>query len=336
MQTSSPEFQAIQRYFQDPASTTLSDAAIALGIGDDCALLDVAADQQLAISVDTSIANCHFPDDAPAAMIAARSLNIALSDLAAMGAEPLAFTLALSLPQDFSSYPEPERDSFLAAFSKGLFAAANQAEVSLIGGDTTVSDMPLSVSISVYGRLPKSQSLTRAGAKLGDAIFLSRATGLAACGLAAWQSANLLQRQTAAFIARADIQAYLNPQPELQLGKYLLPLANACIDVSDGLMADLSHILAASKLSAKLDCAALSAMHAGSAQASLMPSLEQQLSGGDDYALCFTVSEANSKQLPPGCVKLGQILPANPAGSIQLYNQPTDFTLNKQAYDHFC
>ncbi|MCK5881957.1 MAG: thiamine-phosphate kinase, partial [Sinobacterium sp.] len=225
MHAASAEFKLIQTFFQRQAEQQSNDVA-RLGIGDDCAILTPKINTELAISVDTSIANVHFPDNASAGQIAARALNVALSDLAAMGAKPLAFTLALSLPKHYRTYRENTSASFLSEFSLGLFDAAKKAGVKLIGGDTTQADMPLSVSVTVYGELPTATGLQRCGAKVGDTIYISRPTGEAGAGLALWMAGKKEPKKL--------INAYINPQPELELGQKLLTLANSCIDVSDG------------------------------------------------------------------------------------------------------
>ena len=327
MHTAGAEFQLIQRYFQQQAELHLT-AGVSLGIGDDCAILQPNPNTDFAISVDTSIANRHFPDNANAATIAARALNVALSDLAAMGAKPLAFTLALSLPQHFDSYPENTRDNFMAAFSRGLFAAASNAQVALIGGDTTVADMPLSISVTVYGELPVGQALKRKGAQVGESIYISRATGEAGAGLQCWLSG---------VKAPADlINAYLNPQPELVLGPKLLLLnASSCIDVSDGLISDLQHILSASSVSAVIDCDALLNSSSLVAHCGKVKALEYALTAGDDYCLCFTgqLSEQDIQTL--GVIRIGEITLNNNKSTLVLNHQPKQLQLSGLGYDHF-
>lgn len=290
------EFELIARFFSDingfsdigsgvdrdgPATR-----AIDLAVGDDCALLTPPAGQQLAISVDTLVADVHFPAQADAYLIAQKALRCNLSDLAAMGAEPLAFTLALSLPNS--------DENWLAAFSHGLRDCANEFNIALIGGDTTRNPVP-TITIQVLGTLPKDSALLRSGAKMGDAIFVSGTLGDARAAL------DFLTLPTAQL--NADQQFYLtryyHATPRIALGMALRGIASAAIDISDGLAADLGHILERSsifstkQIGAEIDLAKLPL---SIALRNHNHALDFALSGGDDYELCFTVPQ-NHKSL---------------------------------------
>lgn len=308
----SPEFQLIYDYFQQ---TPKANSGVILGIGDDCALIETTANYAQAISIDTSIADRHFPSDADAYLIGARALNISLSDLAAMGAKPRWFTLALSLPSIDSAW--------LSAFSKGLFDAAKKANITLIGGDTTKSPT-LSISIQVQGEVDAKRALKRSGAAIGDAIYVSGDLGLAAAGLFYYQHRMQLE---------PFYSAYLNPQAQLDLGQRLLDLATSCIDISDGLLADLSHILKASDCGAVIDCQLLPIQPLLS-RFNQPQALQWALSGGDDYQLCFT-SPLNEQQLAEKnilAIKIGEIIENK---GYTLHNLPKGITLAKKGFDHF-
>lgn len=308
----SPEFQLIHDYFNREQT---ADHSVLLGIGDDCALLQCSDNTALAISVDTSIADRHFPIDAPANLIAARALNISLSDLAAMGATPRWFTLAISLPKMDTPW--------LKSFSQGLFQAANAAGVQLIGGDTTKSEL-LSITIQVHGEINPSLALRRDQAKIGDFIYVSGNLGHAAAGLSQYQQGIKQEPYYSAF---------LNPQPQLALGQKLLGLSHCAIDISDGLLADLNHILKASKLGAEIDCARLPL-----AELSQWPDKKQAfnwaLTGGDDYQLCFTSAYTPEEIAAQGvqAAHIGQIVAGN---SVSLHNLPHGLSINTLGFDHF-
>lgn len=308
----SPEFKLIYDYF---CQAQKPDEALILGIGDDCALIENSAHLAQAISIDTSIADRHFPADADPFYIGARALNISLSDLAAMGAKPRWFTLALSLPAIDHAW--------LTAFSQGLFDAANKAGIILIGGDTTKSSV-LSISIQVQGEVDPLLALKRSGAQIGDSIYVSGDLGLAAAGWFNYQQKNY---------SEPFYSAYLNPQAQLNLGQKLLSIANACIDISDGLLADLGHILKASQCGAQIDCS-LIPIQTLLAHFELNQALPWALYGGDDYQLCFT-SSLSSQQLAEqniAATKIGKIVKGTGCSMINL---PDDILLTQQGFDHF-
>jgi thiamine-monophosphate kinase len=273
------EFDLIARYFTRPTARAV------LGVGDDCALLQPAPGTQLAISSDMLVEGRHFFADVDPAMLGHKALAVNLSDLAACGAKPLAFTLALSLPR----VDEP----WLAAFSQGLFALADAHGCELVGGDTTQG--PLNICITVFGEVPvisgKSQALLRSGARPGDDVYVSGTLGDARLALEALRGAVSLPP---GMLAQARLRLE-QPTPRVALGQALRGIASAAIDVSDGLLGDLRHILRASKTGATLDTAiAIKLVAAGQDGAwaragfDAEKQMEFALAGGDDYELAFT------------------------------------------------
>jgi thiamine-monophosphate kinase len=266
------EFDLIKQYF---VRARPGRARATLGIGDDCALLTPSPGMQMAISSDMLVEGRHFFAGADARMLGHKALAVNLSDLAAMGARPLAFTLALALP---SAQP-----SWLAGFSDGLFELAESFGCELIGGDTTCG--PLNICITVFGELAPGQALRRAAAKPGDDVWISGTLGDARLALAAF----LDQAALAPAALQAAAQRMHQPSPRVELGMALAQagLAHAAIDISDGLVGDLGHILAASGVGATLD---VDALPAGPVLATQSRELRRRFcaAGGDDYELCFT------------------------------------------------
>lgn len=276
------EFSLIRRYFHHRQG-----GSVVLGPGDDGALLTPPAGQQLVMTQDTSLVDRHFPADMAPADVGYRCLAVNISDLAAMGATPLWFLLSLTLP-------EVEED-WLAGFSRGLFELADQAGISLVGGDITRG--PLSVSIQATGAVPPGLALRRDGARAGDQICVGGVTGAGLLGLEQWQAG---QRHGPA------VGHFRRPRPQWELGMALRGQASACIDISDGVLADLNHILQASgELGACLDEAALPDDPSVLAGCSVDKQRALQLQGGDDYLLLFTLPP--SKPVPHGSYCLGRI-----------------------------
>jgi len=243
---------------------------VILGIGDDAALLQPPAGMQLAVAMDTLNAGVHFPPETAPADIGWKALAVNLSDLAAMGAQPAWCTLSLSLPEADAG--------FVDGFLDGFLALAQQHDVALVGGDTTRG--PLSISVTAHGFVEPGTALRRDGAQVGDDIWVSGTLGDAAASLAQWKAGDDID---AVLRARLD-----RPTPRVALGRALRGIATSCIDISDGLLADLGHICEASDVGAIVDADALpasTALHAtfdGDARRSL------QAVGGDEYELCFT------------------------------------------------
>lgn len=277
------EFDIIRRYFSDigfaaeidsaAATSNAQQHAIELGVGDDCAILQLPPGERLALSIDTLVADVHFPATATAFDIATRALATAVSDLAAMGARPLAFTLALTLPQ-------PD-ELWLLDFSDGLRESAARYRVALIGGDTTRG--PLTITVQVHGSL-RTGGLRRSGAQVGDGVFVSGTLGDAAAALAVLQGRLSAQPEQAHFLH----ERFYRPTARVVLGEALLGVATAAIDISDGLLADLGHVLRASAVGAECVLSRLPMSEALLAVTTREQAQQWAQSGGDDYELCFT------------------------------------------------
>ena len=267
------EFELIAQYF---ARQPVRRDDVRLGIGDDAAIVTPAGANDWVICSDLLLENVHFPGDTHAADIGHKALAVNLSDIAAMGAEPTWFTLNLSLPA--------VDQAWLSDFCQGLFALAAQHRVQLIGGDTARG--PLSIGIQAHGQVPAGQALTRGGAQVGDDIYVSGVLGDAALGLACHRG----QAQWPADQAEVLLQALHRPQPRLAVGQGLRGLATSCIDISDGLLADLGHILTASRVGATLQLAQIPVSSRYRARYPDIADLSLALSHGDDYELCFTAA----------------------------------------------
>ena len=311
------EFSLIRRYFSQHPLTE----RIALGVGDDCALINLQAGEQLAVSVDTQLAGVHFHDNSPAFLIASRAFLCAVSDLAAMGAAPLGFTLALTLPEF--------NEDWLKDFAHGLYAAAQQHGCPLIGGDTTRG--PLSVTIQVHGAVPAGLALTRAGAKVGHDIWVSGSLGDGAAALAWLEGRLQAEKPLADYLA----QRFYQPQPALELGVALRGIASSAIDISDGLQADLGHICSASGVGALVLVDQLPISPAWAGIVSEQQAREWAVSGGDDYRLCFTAAESMREQLlaNPDIALIGQTIAGD---GVHLFTSNGDAWHSTQAgYQHF-
>ena len=269
------EFDLIRRYFQRPVRRA------ALGVGDDCALLAPEPGMQLAISSDMLVENRHFFADVDPRLLGHKALAVNLSDLAASGAKPLAFTLALSLPN--------ADETWISEFAQGMFALADAHDCELIGGDTTGG--PLNICITVFGEVPSGKALLRSGARPSDEIWVSGHLGDARLALEALLGKIQLP-QTLLEQTRQRLEA---PTPRVALGLALHGIASSALDVSDGLLGDLAHILELSQVGATVDSRLTLSLMAASAYPAhgawtLSTELQQQctLAGGDDYELCFT------------------------------------------------
>ena len=269
------EFDLIARYFTRPARRA------ALGVGDDCALINPSPGMQLAISSDMLVEGRHFFSDVSPYSLGHKALAINLSDLAACGATPVAFTLALALPSI--------NEAWLQEFSRGMFALADTNGCELIGGDTTQG--PLNICITVFGEVSRGQALLRSGAKVGDDIYVSGTLGDARLALDALQGKIELPADV---LAAARLRLEL-PTPRVALGTALRGIATSAIDISDGLVGDLAHILKASGLGAQVDAQVTMNLIASCARIDwakgrfdAKKQLETVFSGGDDYELAFT------------------------------------------------
>ncbi|MDR2031527.1 MAG: thiamine-phosphate kinase [Azoarcus sp.] len=315
----STEFDLIRRHFTRPATHT------DLAIGDDAALVRVAAGVQLAVSTDTLVAGTHFfPDTAPRDL-GWKTLAVNLSDLAAMGAAPRWATLALTLPGI--------DENWIAAFADGLFDCAMRYGVDIVGGDTTRG--PLAMTVTLFGETPAGAAITRAGGKAGDDLWVSGQPGLAALGLACLQGSVRLADPHRA------LAALHRPAPRVELGQALRGLAHAMLDISDGLAGDLAHLCERSGLGAQLDAAALplAALRETGADASL--ARRCLLSGGDDYELLFAAPPAQrpglaalAHRLALPLSRIGHLTARTSALSLREANGDTR-ALAPAGYDHF-
>ncbi|MGU9643706.1 thiamine-phosphate kinase [Salmonella enterica subsp. houtenae serovar 16:z4,z23:-] len=318
------EFSLIARYFDRVRSSRLD---VETGIGDDCALLNIPEKQMLAISTDTLVAGNHFLPDIDPADLAYKALAVNLSDLAAMGADPAWLTLALTLPE----VDEP----WLEAFSDSLFELLNYYDMQLIGGDTTRG--PLSMTLGIHGYIPAGRALKRSGAKPGDWIYITGTPGDSAAGLAVLQNRLLVAEETD---ARYFIKRHLRPTPRILHGQALRDIASAAIDLSDGLISDLGHIVKASGCGARVDVDALPKSDAMMRHVDAGQAQRWALSGGEDYELCFTVPELNRGALDVAIGQLG--VPFTCVGQMSADVEGLNFvrdgmpvTFDWKGYDHF-
>lgn len=318
------EFSLIARYFDRPRNTRRD---VETGIGDDCALLNIPDKQTLAISTDTLVQGNHFLPDIDPADLAYKALAVNISDLAATGADPAWLTLALTLPD--------VNEAWLQAFSDSLFEQLDYYDMQLIGGDTTRG--PLSMTLGIYGFVPVGRAMKRSGAKPGDWIYITGTPGDSAAGLAVLQ-----KRLVPDVSSDADylVGRHLRPTPRLLHGQALRNLASAAIDLSDGLISDLGHILHASRCGARLDLDLLPYSQAMQRHVEPEQALHWALSGGEDYELCFTVPELNRGALDVAIAQLG--VPFTCIGQISSEIEGLHFTregkpveLDLRGYDHF-
>lgn len=272
------EFEIIQRYFAEHA---IHRDDVILGIGDDAAILQVPSGKQLVATVDSLVAGVHFPEHTPALAVGHRALAVNLSDLAAMGAEPAWALLALSMPR--------ADDAWLENFTRGFFELARRYRVALAGGN--LAHGPLNITVTAHGFLPAGQGLLRSGARAGDQIYVSGWLGDAARGLME------LQSNHAAGEDDPGVRQFYFPQPRIKTGLALRGIASAAIDISDGLAADLNHILEASNVGAIIQVDELPMSEWLRQHSPGDEAVNLALTGGEDYELCFTVPEERVPQL---------------------------------------
>ncbi len=284
------EFDLIYRYF----SALGAGPGVDLSVGDDCAILRLEPGERLATSVDTCVEGVHFPEDMFPEDLGFRAVSVAASDLAAMGARPLGMTIALTLPE--------AEELWLHAFSQGVGHAVSEYQLPLVGGDTTRG--PLAICVQVLGALPPEAALLRSGARVGDLLCVSGNVGDAAAGLALLQGRwpGELEPEVEEYL----LERYQRPRARLDLGRSLLGRATACIDISDGLLADAGHIAAGSGVGLRIDPAAVPMSAALASHADRETALRWALAGGDDYELCFTLPPG--EPLPPGCSRIGEVI----------------------------
>jgi thiamine-monophosphate kinase len=275
MANSSPEFELIARYFTRPAANAV------LGVGDDCALVDVTNGMDLAVSTDTMVSGTHFFPDVDPENLGHKALAVNLSDMAAMGALPYWAMLALTVPN--------VDHAWLAAFAKGFFDLAEEYNVSLIGGDTTRG--PLTLTVTILGEVPAGAALRRSSAKAGNDIWVSGNVGDAALAVAHRHGRVVLEE---ADYREAVLRLY-EPTPRVALGQALRGLATSAIDISDGLLADLTHICRLSGVGATVDLPSVPVSSIGAKHLATPEGRTAIVSGGDDYELCFT-AHPNSRE----------------------------------------
>jgi thiamine-monophosphate kinase len=279
------EFDLIDRFFKRPVRRN------ALGIGDDCALLSPAAGMQLAVSSDMLVEGRHFLSTVDPFKLGHKALAVNLSDLAACGAKPLAFTLALALPRAEEAWLEP--------FARGLLALADAHGCELVGGDTTRG--PLNICVTVFGEVPQGQALLRSGARAGDDIYVSGTLGDARLALEVFRG-TLAVPADVFEAARARME---QPTPRVALGQALLGIATSAIDVSDGLLGDLGHVLRQSGVGAAIQTQIAASLMAAAGRLDAARRLEYVLAGGDDYELVFTAPAAQRDAVQGAARKSG-------------------------------
>ncbi len=314
------EFDLIAKHF------TRATPGAVLGVGDDCALLAPTPGMQLAVSSDMLLEGRHFsPQDSPAGL-GHKSLAVNLSDLAAMGATPRWATLAIALPE--------ENDAWLTAFARGFFRMADQHGIELVGGDTTRG--ALTLSITVIGEVPPGQALRRDGAKAGDDVWVSGVIGSAALALAYRQGRLFMEQIDAAKVLPA---LYL-PTPRVELGIALRGIATSAIDISDGLLGDLGHILERSNVGATIEFAALPTLPVVQNHLHEAVARDCVLAGGDDYELCFTAPAdrrdavaAAAQSAGVAVTRIGRITAEPGLAVIDADGRPLPF--EHTGYDHF-
>lgn len=316
------EFELIQHYFrrQVPAPP-----GVVLGVGDDCALLAPRPGMQLAVSSDMLVEGRHFLSTVAPQHLAHKALAVNLSDLAACGARPLAFTLALALPR--------ADEHFLAPFARGLFSLADAQGITLVGGDTTAG--PLTLCITVFGEVPAGQALRRDGASAGDRLWVSGTLGDARLALEVFRGSLSLPGDGFEQVRRAMEL----PQPRVVLGQALRGLATSAIDLSDGLLGDLGHVLRASSVGAVVEA---DAIPCGATLAAAGETLRRDcvLHGGDDYELLFSAPPARDDAVRAAAAAAGvRVTPigrlvAEP-GLLVLDAQGRALAVEARGFDHF-
>lgn len=306
------EFDLIKRYFAVHAP---QHSFTQLGIGDDCALLNLPVDNQLAVTTDTMVESVHFFADADPYFLGHKLLAVNLSDLAAMGAEPFAVTLALTLPK--------VDELWLQAFADGFIGLARRHGVDLIGGDTTAG--PLTLTVQAMGVVPRDRALLRSTAKAGDLIFVTGQLGNAGLGLKIKQGFVCADPEL-------PLRCFNQPRPRIAEGMALRELAHACIDISDGLAADLGHILAQSQVGACLVWERLPLSEQVRQYIEQSREWQMPLTAGDDYELCFTLPADAVPRLPAGCHYIG-VIEAEPGLRMQRAGKIEAF--KAKGFEHF-
>lgn len=314
------EFELINKYFKNAFNNSTD---VKCGIGDDAAIVSLPAGMELAISVDTLVAGIHFPLAASPEDIGYKSLAVNLSDMAAMGAEPQWIMLSLTMPEN--------NEAWLQSFMSGFGVLAKQYSLSLMGGDLTHG--PLSVTVQTHGYVPAGQALYRHGTEIGDLIYVSGTLGDAGLALRMLDNKQDVEEKYRDYL----IQRLNRPVPKIELGIVLRGIANSVIDISDGLLADLNHILVASHKGAEVFLDKLPVSEAISQLPDEL-AIDIALSSGDDYELCFTVPperksivEKKLSSFPLSFI--GQVMEGT--GIKWLRNDGSEFLPSGNAYRHF-
>jgi thiamine-monophosphate kinase len=325
--TKQSEFGIIETYFKH--LTAQKD--VLLGIGDDAALVDFSGDASthLVVATDTLVSGVHFPEQASADLIAQRALCVNLSDMAAMGAQPRWFTLALTLPK------ENAHDDWLFKFSQGLCSVADRYNCALIGGDTTAG--PLTITLTLLGEVSAHRALTRGGARPGDSIYVTGMLGDGGAGLEMIRNSDMVKD----FSERARLaERFYSPEPRIAEGLTIAAVASACIDVSDGLVADLTHICVQSGVSAQINSDKLP-IHSRIKTSYPSNWLDWALFAGDDYELIFTVPQYHLEQVEQWiaeealeAVKIGELTSWD-GHSIRVKIDDMPVSEAKKGFDHF-
>ncbi len=310
------EFQIIEKFFY---YQTVNRSDVILGMGDDCAIVEVPQNQHLVVTTDTFIAGVHFPLNTNSYDIGYKSLAVNLSDLAAMGATPVWFTMALTLPE--------VNENWLTEFSHGVFDLAKKYNMQLIGGDLTHG--PLSITIEANGFVPKNHAIKRSTATPGDSIFISNTLGDAALGLLISQNKLIVPENFEKYL----LNRLNRPDPRVELGESLRGIASAAIDISDGLAADLSHILEKSHVGAVIYIDELPLSTAVSQSVTKNQAIDLALNGGDDYELCFTVPTEKEHLLSNHLKCIGKIV--NTPGLDLRLKDESSYNGKIAGYKHF-
>lgn len=318
------EFDLIQRFFNQETNNRKD---VILGVGDDAALLQVPFDRQLVVTTDTLVSGRHFPENTPPADIGYKALAVNLSDLAAMGAEPAWILLALTMPN--------ANDCWLRKFTDGFSSLVQRFQLQLVGGDMTQG--PLTVTFQALGFVPTGKALCRIGSRVGDRIYVTGTLGDAGLALEAINKKDYLGLTYPQILT--VMQRLNRPEPRVEIGLALREIASSAIDVSDGLVADLGHILSANQMGAILQLEKLplsDSLHA----LPIEKAWQLALSSGDDYELCFTVPESHERALhqhlanlntPYTCI--GTI--KKESGLILLDKNGSTFNINRTGFQHF-
>lgn len=310
------EFDIIFHFF---TKHTIKRHDVLLGIGDDAAIVAPPHDQQLAITTDTLVSGVHFKENIPAYDIGYKSLAVNLSDLAAMGATPAWLTLAITLPSADKYW--------LHDFANGFFDLSYEHQTQLIGGDVTRG--PLSITIQAIGFIPNTLAIKRSGARPGDLIYVTSTLGDAAAALAFTNEKITIPSHHLDFL----LSRLMRPTPRINIGEKLRGIATSAIDISDGLAADLSHILEMSQVGARIKVDQIPLSTALRESINQDQALSFALSGGDDYELCFTVPQNKKEQVPEHCTCIGEITAAT---DLDLrYSDNTIYQLDNKGYQHF-